>query len=124
MSDYENKRSRGREVLSNAWWTFWKLYRETKSLPEIWQKDNQEAKRALDTLDAKLETGTMSDERYKSRSKQHEAVLARTNQLLKTSNQDAELWLELAKETFSGVINIVKSLTKHGTMNSVNLWST
>ena len=71
-----------------------------------WLKDNQKAQKALDLLDEKLEDGTISDERYKVRAAIHTDVLARTNELLDTTDTDAERWLELAKETFSTAINI------------------
>jgi site-specific DNA recombinase len=71
-----------------------------------WLKDKQRALKALEILDEKLETGVMSDERYKERAAIHTETLARANQLLNASNTDAERWLELAKETFSTVTNI------------------
>ena len=72
----------------------------------VWLNDQKEAKKALDVLDEKLEMGTIGDERYKIRAAKHEAMIARTKQLLTNSNQDAESWLELANEIFSGVTNI------------------
>lgn len=63
-------------------------------------------KKALDVLDEKLENGVITDERYKERAAIHAETLARTSQLLNAANTDAERWLELAKETFSTVINI------------------
>jgi hypothetical protein len=57
-------------------------------------------------LDEKLETGVMTDERYKARAAQHESVIARTTKLLNGTNEDAERWLELSNETFTGVTNI------------------
>lgn len=50
----------------------------------------------------------MTDERYKLRAQKHEDTLARTTQLLTASDTDAGRWLELAKETFSGVVNLGK----------------
>lgn len=61
---------------------------------------------ALDILDDKLESGTITDERYKLRAAKHEETIARTNQLLEGSGTDASRWLELAKETFSSVVNL------------------
>jgi site-specific DNA recombinase len=71
-----------------------------------WLKDRQGALKALEVLDEKLETGVMTDERYKERAAIHAATLARTNQLIDASNTDAERWLELAKETFGTAIDI------------------
>jgi site-specific DNA recombinase len=72
----------------------------------IWLKQQREARKALDTLDEKLETGVITDERYKLRAQKHEDTLARTTGLLGASSTEAERWLELAKETFSGVVNL------------------
>jgi hypothetical protein len=71
-----------------------------------WLKDQKTAQKALDVLDEKLENKVITDERYKQRAAKHEATLARTNQLLSSANTDAERWLELAKETFNGVVNV------------------
>ncbi len=68
--------------------------------------EQKRAQKALDVLDEKLETGIISDERYKARAAKHQESLARTEQLLGQSASDAERWLELAKETFSSVVNI------------------
>lgn len=106
MSDYEISEANGQvcyQILNSLYDSYTKNQNRYR---EVWKKDNQAARKALDVLDIKLETGVMSDERYQQRSKQHEAILARTNQLLKSSDQDAERWLELAKELFSGVVNI------------------
>jgi site-specific DNA recombinase len=72
----------------------------------VWEHDKSKAQKALDVLDTKLEAGVMTDERYMARSKQHEQTIARTTKLLNGSSKDAELWLELATELFSGVTNI------------------
>jgi site-specific DNA recombinase len=66
----------------------------------------RDAQKALDTLDDKLEAGIISDERYQIRSNKHLENLARTKQLLGSSSQDAERWLELATETFTGAVDI------------------
>lgn len=73
---------------------------------DVWQRELGEAQKALDVLDEKLETGIMSDDRYKARRSVHEDTVARTTKLLAGSNNDAEKWLELASEVFSGVVNI------------------
>ena len=73
---------------------------------EVWKQDQKEAKKALDLLDSKLEKGVMSDERYVLRSARHEQTIARTTELLKGSDKDAERWLELANELFDGVTNL------------------
>ncbi len=106
MSDYEIDEKESAKCFQMLDEHFESYIKNQNRYKEIWQKDYRDAKKSLDVLDAKLEAGIISDERYKSRSKQHEAVLARTNQLLEASNQDAERWLELAKETFSGVVNL------------------
>lgn len=71
-----------------------------------WLKDRRTAQKALDTLDEKLETGVITDDRYKERSAIHTAEVARTTELLNGADTNAERWLELAKETFTGVTNI------------------
>lgn len=71
-----------------------------------WLRDQKEAKKALDTLDEKLERGVISDERYTIRAAKHNETLARTAELISSADTDAKQWLELAKETFSGVVNI------------------
>jgi site-specific DNA recombinase len=72
----------------------------------VWEKEKRDAKSAQDLLDDKLEHGVISDDRYTLRSQHHQETLARTTKLLKSSDQDAIRWLELAKETFTGVTNI------------------
>ncbi len=74
---------------------------------KVWLKNQQaEAEKKLDTLDKKLEAGVMSDERYMARSTEHEQTIARTKKLLSGCSKDAERWLELASELFTGVTNI------------------
>ena len=73
---------------------------------EVWQHDQQQAKKALNVLDQKLETGVITDERYMARSAKHEQVLARTTQQLESSGKEAERWLELADELFTSVTDI------------------
>src|SRR5690606_16449002 len=80
--------------------------KERSRYKTLWLKDLRQAKSALDVLDDKLESGTISDERYKQRAAKHEEKIARTTQLLKATETDADRWLELAKETFSSVINL------------------
>jgi hypothetical protein len=92
-------------------WVLWMQSAYKKILPTtrykpLWQKDLRQAKSALDVLDDKLESGTISDERYKQRAAKHETEIARTTKLLKAAETDADRWLELAKETFSSVINL------------------
>lgn len=72
----------------------------------VWLSDQKAAQQALDTLDEKLEARVISDDRYKARAAQHQTTLARTKELLASSNDDAKRWLELSNETFSGVVNI------------------
>lgn len=72
----------------------------------VWLKEQKEALEALDVLDAKLESAIMTDDRYQARASAHQATIARTNELLNNSDQDAERWLELARELFNGVTNI------------------
>ncbi len=72
----------------------------------LWLLDQQKARTALDTLDEKLEVGTITDERYKTRAEKHEETLARTKRLLEGSSSDAKAWLELSNEVFSRAVNI------------------
>lgn len=65
-----------------------------------------EAQKTLDVLDEKLESGVMSDERYKERAAIHTQILARTKQLLNAANTDVERWLELTMETFNSVVGV------------------
>lgn len=71
-----------------------------------WLKDRRTAQKALDTLDEKLETGVITDDRYRERSAMHTAEVARTTELLNSADTNAERWLELAKQAFAGVTNI------------------
>jgi site-specific DNA recombinase len=73
---------------------------------DVWKRELSEAQKALNTLDEKLETGVISDERYKTRRSVHETTVARTSKLLTSTSNDAEKWLELASEVFSGAVNI------------------
>lgn len=73
---------------------------------EVWRHDLRESQKALDVLDDKLEAGVITDECYKARSAKHSEIVARTTELLSKANTDAERWLELATETFTGVVNI------------------
>lgn len=72
----------------------------------VWQRDLRAALKALSVLDDKLENGVIADDRYRLRAAQHEATVARTKALIESSETDARRWLELAKETFTGVTNI------------------
>ena len=106
MSDYEIS-----ETDANTCYKFldehFESYIKTQNrYRDTWLRENRAARKALDVLDKKLEDGVISDERYKNRSQHHEAILARTTELLNTTDQDAERWLELAKELFSGVVNL------------------
>lgn len=106
MRAYEISEEDGGECLywlSNHYDEFIKERTRYKSL---WRKELKQAQNALDILDDKLESGTISDERYKMRAAKHEADIARTTQLLKSSTSDADSWLELAKKTFSGADNL------------------
>jgi len=73
--------------------------------PEL-VRNIREAKKALETLDEKLEGGIISDDRYKLRAAKHELIIARTTEQLGESANDADRWLELANETFSVLTNI------------------
>jgi hypothetical protein len=57
-------------------------------------------------LDEKLESGVMTDERYKLRAAVHQQTIERASQMLGSSQTDADRWLELANQTFTGVTNI------------------
>jgi site-specific DNA recombinase len=72
----------------------------------VWLKEQREAMKAVEVLDAKLESGVISDDRYKARAAKHQASLARTKSLIESSDTDARQWLELARETLTGVTNI------------------
>ena len=73
---------------------------------KVWKHDQQEAKKALDVLDDKLEHGVITDERYQLRAAKHQNIVVRTTKLLNGASKDADTWLELCNETFSGVTNI------------------
>ncbi len=79
----------------------------------IWKQDHKEATDKIVALDEALETRTISPERYKVRVAEHEATQVRTKELIEKSSQDAERWLELATEVFTGVVNIGTSF-EHG----------
>ncbi len=106
MQDYEISEADGAEGL--GWLEkHYNTYILTKNqYRPIWLEDQKKARKALDVLDEKLETGVIGDERYKSRATKHEATMARTTKLLAASSTDAERWLELAQDTFTGVVNI------------------
>lgn len=106
MKQYEITEADGKEC---AYWLdhhYAEFIRERNRYKPMWLKDLKLAQTSLNILDEKLENGTMTDERYKLRASKHESTIARTNALLQSSNTDAEAWLELAKETFSGVVNL------------------
>lgn len=73
---------------------------------DVWTKDLKEAESALDTLDEKLETGIITDDRYKARASKHQEVVVRTKKLLSNTDNDAKTWLELSKQVFTGATNI------------------
>lgn len=73
---------------------------------DVWKHDLRQAEKALDVLDDKLEHGVITDDRYQLRAAKHQSMVVRTTKLLNGSSQDAERWLELCNETFSGVTNI------------------
>jgi site-specific DNA recombinase len=106
MQEYEISEADGIEC--NSWLERYfsdYINKKNKYTPEL-LRDKKEAQKALDTLDVKLERGIISDDRYKVRAAKHEAYLARTTELLEGADTNAKRWLELAKETFSGVTNI------------------
>ena len=108
MQKYEITEADGKEC---SYWLdqhYKEFIKERTRYKSLWLQDLRQAKSALDVLDSKLESGTMTDERYKLRASQHEATIARTNKLLQSNNTDAEAWLELAKETFSGAVNLAE----------------
>lgn len=70
----------------------------------LWVKQQLEARKALGTLDEKLEKGVITDERYRIRAAKHEPTLARTEQQLNNSNTDAERWLELANRCLAALL--------------------
>jgi site-specific DNA recombinase len=106
MQGYEISEADGKEC---SYWLeqhYSEFIKERSRYKPLWLKDLRQAKSALDVLDGKLESGTISDERYKQRAAKHEFDIARTTQLLKAAGMDADRWLELSKETFSGVVNL------------------
>ena len=106
LSEYEISETEGLEC--TKWLeVYYKDYVANKSkFVNSWKKDQREAKAAMDILDEKLESGIISDERYKSRVTVHEETLARTTKQLANVNQDARQWFELASKTFSSVVNL------------------
>ncbi len=106
MQEYEISQTDGAEC--NNWLEHYYsdyISKKNQYKPQ-WLRERKEAQKALDVLDEKLERGIITDERYKVRAEKHEAMLARTTELLEGANTDAARWLELAKETFAGVTNI------------------
>ena len=81
------------------------IKKQTQHRP-MWLVDQQAAQTALNVLDEKLEAGTISDQRYKTRAEKHEETLARTKRLLDGSSSEAKAWLELSNEVFSRAVNI------------------
>ncbi len=73
---------------------------------DVWLQDKQTAEKALNVLDEKLESGTITDERYKLRAAVHQATVKNMTKKLGSSNKEAELWLELSNETFNSVVDI------------------
>ncbi len=106
IGEFEIREEDGRDCISYLEELYADYTAKQQRYRTVWQRDNLTARKALDILDNKLEAGVISDERYKARSEHHQEILARTKLLLESSQQDAERWLELAKETFSTVTNI------------------
>lgn len=106
FGDYEITES---EALECKDWVY-RLYKshvaKRSQFKDVWVRDKENAESALNVLDGKLETGTISDERYKLRAVVHQATIERITTLLNASTQDAQRWLELSNQTFSGVINL------------------
>ena len=106
LSNYEISPADG-EVCKSLIHNVYEDYKKNQSrYDEVWLNDLRESQKALDVLDDKLERGIITDERYIARSAKHTEIVARTTQQLANANQDAERWLELCNETFSGVTNI------------------
>ena len=106
FSEYELTESEGAECID--WLKIHhKDYVNNKSrFVKDWQKDLRDVKKAMDTLDDKLEAGIIPDDRYKARMSKHEETLARTTKQLANVNEDARQWFELATKTFSSVVNL------------------
>ena len=68
--------------------------------------DKATAEKALSVLDEKLESGIITDERYKLRVAIHQQTIEHANNILNSTIRDAERWLELSNETFNSVVNI------------------
>ncbi len=79
----------------------------------IWKKDYKGATDKVDALDEALEARAITHEHYKVRVAEHEVTQARTKHLIDNSAQDADKWLELAKEVFTSSTNIGESF-EHG----------
>lgn len=88
-----------------------KVQQRNQYLP-VWQADYDKATETIAYLDELLESRTISPERYKARVTEHEATRVRTKKLIDGASKDAELWLELASEVFSSVVNIGASFEK------------
>ena len=106
MQEYEISEKDSKECSNWLDQHYNEFVKERARFKPLWLKDMRQAQGALEILDDKLESGVMTDERYKLRAAKHEETLARTNKLLKESETDASRWLELAKETFSGAVNL------------------
>ena len=77
------------------------------TMREVWMKDNREARSKLDKLlDMRL-SGELTEAEFMRHKQEDSELEARTNELLNDSTQDANAWLELAEEFFSGTVNIV-----------------
>ena len=81
-------------------------FRTKNQYVDEWIKDQRSAQKALDILDEKLESGVITDERYRARSTIHQNTLDRTTDLLAKATTEADNWLELAKELFADLVDI------------------
>lgn len=74
-----------------------------------WERDFRVASEKIAVLDEALESRAISLDKYKERVAKHEAIQARTEQLINESTHDAEAWLELAKEVFTRTVDISRT---------------
>ncbi len=106
LTDYELTESDANECKTWIQELFNSHIKKQNQYKPLWLLDQQKARTALDVLDEKLEVGTITDERYKTRAEKHEETLARTERLISGASSDAEAWLELSNEVFSRAVNI------------------
>ncbi|CAM6000321.1 unnamed protein product [Sphagnum balticum] len=76
---------------------------------EVWKWDNAEARRNADELLEMRIKHEINSEQYATYKQRYEEILDRTNQLIGDSNHNANDWLELAENFFSGLVTLETS---------------